>query len=43
MPGKYDYAGVMPGSVTVGDIMQNTRQMQRHGCRPDEAERRDEA
>lgn len=29
MPGKYEYAGVMPGSMTVGDIIQNTRQMQR--------------
>jgi len=29
MAGKYEYAGVMPGSVTVGDIIQNTRQMQR--------------
>lgn len=26
---KYDYAGVMPGSVTVGDIIQNTRAMQK--------------
>ena len=36
MPGKFEYAGVMPGSVTVGDIMQNTRQMQRpvRGPRP---------
>ena len=22
---KYEYAGVMPGSVTVGDIIQNTQ------------------
>ena len=34
MPGKFEYAGVMPGSVTVGDIMQNTRQMQRPARAP---------
>ena len=26
---KYDYAGVMPGSVTVGDMIQNTRALQK--------------
>jgi hypothetical protein len=26
---KFEYAGVMPGSVTVGDMIQNTRAMQK--------------
>lgn len=26
---KYDYAGVMPGSVTVGDLIQNTQALQK--------------
>jgi hypothetical protein len=26
---KYEYAGVMPGSVTVGDIIQNTQALQK--------------
>jgi len=26
---KFEYAGVMPGSVTVGDIIQNTRALQK--------------
>lgn len=26
---KFDYAGVMPGSVTVGDMIQNTRALQK--------------
>ena len=26
---KFEYAGVMPGSVTVGDMIQNTRALQK--------------
>jgi len=31
---KFEYAGVMPGSVTIGDMMQNTRAMQRPARTP---------